>query len=372
MNWLASFAGNKGGESGKDDGQARWQQQQRRTQTAPLAHMSQAVTSAGTRLYAHLARGGQGARPGSASQAPTRGVDTVAHSFVPIQAHLSNNAKTKRKGFRALIVREGDTLASIAAHHKVSVRELKRINGLDNTMIFAGDQLVVLSRQGEGGEACAERERDRAERGLAMRRTHRPLFRRVGAVGGPDIASPLTTPSVSTTATAREREAARANSHRSRVPAGIHPAKIGADAKGRIVARGHKGWRAKWPRKFQFDSPITRAPISSTFGWRWGRMHEGIDFAAATGTAIRAAANGAVAYVGYDGGYGNFLDIDHEGGFTTRYAHCNVMRKRVGDRVTKGEWVADVGTTGHATGPHLHFEVRKDMKAIDPATVVRL
>ena len=107
--------------------------------------------------------------------------------------------------------------------------------------------------------------------------------------------------------------------------------------------------------------------LTSKFGKRWGRAHEGIDIAARPGTAIIAVESGVVIYSGNDlGGYGNLTVISHAGGLFSIYAHAKRNHTKKGDKVHRGQVIAEVGTTGRTTGPHLHFEVRYDSKAIDP------
>jgi murein DD-endopeptidase MepM/ murein hydrolase activator NlpD len=107
-------------------------------------------------------------------------------------------------------------------------------------------------------------------------------------------------------------------------------------------------------------------PLTSGYGMRWGRLHEGIDIAAPTGTPIWAAAAGTVIYAGWLGGYGNLVVVDHGNGLATAYAHASVNLGSVGQSVAQGETVSLVGSTGHSTGPHLHFEVRVNGVAVDP------
>jgi murein DD-endopeptidase MepM/ murein hydrolase activator NlpD len=107
-------------------------------------------------------------------------------------------------------------------------------------------------------------------------------------------------------------------------------------------------------------------PVTSPFGWRWGRMHEGIDIGAASGTAIRAAAAGTVIYAGWLGGYGNLTVIDHGGGLSTAYGHQSSIAAGYGASVAQGQVIGYVGSTGHSTGPHLHFEVRVNGVPQDP------
>jgi murein DD-endopeptidase MepM/ murein hydrolase activator NlpD len=108
------------------------------------------------------------------------------------------------------------------------------------------------------------------------------------------------------------------------------------------------------------------APVTSPFGWRWGRMHEGIDLGAAYGTPIAAAAAGTVIYAGWLGGYGNLTVIDHGGGLATAYGHQSRIAVSLGEQVAQGQIIGYVGSTGHSTGPHLHFEVRVNGQPVDP------
>lgn len=110
----------------------------------------------------------------------------------------------------------------------------------------------------------------------------------------------------------------------------------------------------------------TSGQVSSGFGPRWGRMHQGIDVAAPTGRPITAAKSGKVIVAGSSGGYGNLVVIDHGGGLSTAYAHQSRIAVRVGQPVTQGGLIGFVGSTGFSTGPHLHFEVRVNGVARDP------
>lgn len=106
--------------------------------------------------------------------------------------------------------------------------------------------------------------------------------------------------------------------------------------------------------------------LSSPFGPRWGRFHYGIDIAISEGTQIKAAADGTVLRAFNNGGYGLFVEIDHGGGWITRYGHNSKLLVKPGDCVSSGEVVALSGNTGNSTGPHLHFEIRKNGTAVDP------
>ncbi|HBE16921.1 MAG TPA: hypothetical protein DDW51_04740 [Cyanobacteria bacterium UBA11367] len=110
----------------------------------------------------------------------------------------------------------------------------------------------------------------------------------------------------------------------------------------------------------QFNGYIwpSKGVLTSGYGWRWGRMHKGIDIAAPIGTPIVAAADGIVVSAGWNsGGYGNLVEIKHPDGSMTRYAHNNRILVRQGQEVAQGQQISEMGSTGFSTGPHLHFEV---------------
>ena len=107
-------------------------------------------------------------------------------------------------------------------------------------------------------------------------------------------------------------------------------------------------------------------PIYYHFGWRWGRMHEGIDMSGASGTPIYAADGGTVVTAGWYQGYGLAVIIDHQNGYKTLYGHCSSLSVSVGDGVYQGQFIANVGSTGNSTGPHLHFEIWYNGTKLDP------
>jgi murein DD-endopeptidase MepM/ murein hydrolase activator NlpD len=107
-------------------------------------------------------------------------------------------------------------------------------------------------------------------------------------------------------------------------------------------------------------------PITSPFGWRWGRMHQGVDIGVPSGTPIHAAAAGTVIYCGWEEGYGNFVVIDHGGNLATAYGHQSSIAVACGQQVAQGQVIGYSGCTGHCFGPHLHFEVRINGDPVDP------
>ncbi|MBZ7937295.1 M23 family metallopeptidase [Campylobacter molothri] len=131
---------------------------------------------------------------------------------------------------------------------------------------------------------------------------------------------------------------------------------------------------------FLLTKPVNYIRISSPFSTaryhpilKRYRAHLGIDYAAPTGTPVKSAGKGTIIFVGTKGGYGNVVQVKHEGGYTTLYAHLSRFAKiKTGQRVNQGQIIAYVGSTGMSTGPHLHFGVYLNNKAINPASVVKI
>jgi len=132
----------------------------------------------------------------------------------------------------------------------------------------------------------------------------------------------------------------------------------------RVGSGGGSGGGGGAPSSSGFIWPVS-GPVTSGFGWRWGRMHEGIDIGAACGTPIRAAASGTIVYAGWMDGYGNIIIIDHGGGMGTAYGHQSAIYVG-GGSVSQGQTIGAVGSTGHSTGCHLHFEVRVNGTPVNP------
>ena len=128
---------------------------------------------------------------------------------------------------------------------------------------------------------------------------------------------------------------------------------IGTKERPPTVGDGHYQW------------PVN-GTVTSGFGGRWGRMHEGIDIGVPTGTPVYAADGGTVTTAGYTGAYGNLVCIDHQNGMETRYGHNSSLVVHVGDKVYKGQLIAYAGSTGRSTGPHCHFEIRVNGTAVNP------
>ena len=131
-------------------------------------------------------------------------------------------------------------------------------------------------------------------------------------------------------------------------------------------------------RALPIHNPAPGQAVTSSFGvrrdplLRTPALHAGIDFRAAVGTPVRATGAGTVVRAGWNGGYGRMVEIDHSSGLTTRYAHLSRIRVRQGERLDSGDIVGETGSSGRSTGPHLHYEVRRNGDALDPLRFLKV
>ena len=139
-------------------------------------------------------------------------------------------------------------------------------------------------------------------------------------------------------------------------------------AKKRALAAALKKAEADRKAREKWLLPIKGATFTSGFGWRWGRMHEGNDFATPVGTRLGSMSTGTVIFAGVEGGYGNKVEIEYWDGTVSVYGHMSQIDVVVGQQLAPGDLVGLSGNTGHSTGPHLHLEIHPDGgAAIDPA-----
>jgi murein DD-endopeptidase MepM/ murein hydrolase activator NlpD len=217
------------------------------------------------------------------------------------------------------VVQEGETLYRIARQYGVDLDELMDLNQISDPRTLAvGRELALPPRRESAGGT--------------------PTRAASAQVQAPASGAPRDS---SAGGVSREAPTSPAASVRS-APSGDAPSFI-------------------WPVK---------GVVYSRFGARGASRHDGIDIAAPEGTPILAAAEGEVIYSGVQRGYGNLVILRHVGGLVTIYAHNRENLVREGDRVGKGQTIGKVGRTGRATGPHVHFEVRRGTKPIDPQTVL--
>jgi LysM repeat protein len=253
-------------------------------------------------------------------------------------------------------VQEGDSLWSIAEAWDTDVPTLVSLNAaIDPDLLQPGQKLQVV--ENFRGLAYTV---DTGDTLSQIASTYGIAQEQIEAANGLGVDANLTEGRVIFLPDARPRSrtllASRGSSTRQRTvppaaseapppePAVAHPA----------AAKGDWAW------------PITEGLISSEFGMRWGSLHTGIDIAAPEGTEAVAARAGTVTFSGWDEGYGYCVIIDHGNGVKTRYAHASVLLVSGGETVEEGTPVIKVGSTGHATGPHLHFEVIVDGDAQNP------
>jgi murein DD-endopeptidase MepM/ murein hydrolase activator NlpD len=162
-----------------------------------------------------------------------------------------------------------------------------------------------------------------------------------------------------------EREAEEARLARAAAPREAVPVTLGSPVSMATIPTKSVAWLAK-------RQTLTKGSVTSGFGLRRHpisgnvRQHHGVDFAAPSGSPIIASADGKVGTAGWQGGYGLLVALDHKGGVQTRYAHLSAVTVTPGQRIRKGDVIGYVGSTGRSTGPHLHYEVRIDGRAVDP------
>jgi murein DD-endopeptidase MepM/ murein hydrolase activator NlpD len=146
-----------------------------------------------------------------------------------------------------------------------------------------------------------------------------------------------------------------------------HAALLGRAEERAARAKERREAAAELARARRWTLPVDGAAITSGYGWRWGRLHAGIDFGASTGTPLHAMSSGTVVFAGYESGYGYKVEIEYWDGTVSWYGHMSSISAYVGQQVSPGDTVGLVGSTGHSTGPHLHLEIHPGGgAAIDP------
>lgn len=285
----------------------------------------------------------------AAEQTAEQIIETASHTArqFPLELISSDRSETVPIGRHSpqYAIQFGDTLSRISKKLGISVEALIEANGIeDPDMILAGAnlRLPMTELTGMGGTDISVH--IRSNRSTTSTST-----------------SPQQQPTANVTATrpaavtVRSTEREVVSWHNRRVQPAV-PLLPGAEEYLPQV----DGLTAHiWP---------TSGTLTSGYGWRWGRMHRGIDIAAPTGTPVMASATGTVEFAGWNnGGYGNLVEIRHPDGSLTRYAHNNRLLVRAGQQVAQGQLIAEVGSTGYSTGPHLHFEIHQpDQGTVNP------
>jgi len=257
-------------------------------------------------------------------------------------------------------VREGQSLWAIADQYGTTVDALVAANGLQNPdLIRSGTQLVI---PGVVGRAAPAPRRPAARPGpgtrlVAVRISEGQTLWDVSRAYGTSVEEIVAANGLSSPDFVRAGQRllvpvpAAAVTPR-RVATAIAESASSVASSAIALAQGFI-----WP---------ARGRVTSAFGWRRWRHHDGIDIAAPYGTPVTAARDGVVIFAGWYYAYGKAVIVDHGDGLQTLYGHNSRLRVRVGQRVRKGDVIANVGSTGNSTGPHLHFEVRINGRAVNP------
>ena len=269
------------------------------------------------------------------------------------------------------------------------------------TAIYAGDRHIVFTSSGEAEKAeeiyiKPYKTENTVSARLQGARESRGIFKKEGAVNAKEGAELLaginiiTTERVTATETIeRDTETVEDSTMRR---GQVYVTQEGADGT-REVSRLVTKVNGEVTKEYVIDERITAKPvkrietvgtyvpegegsgdfavpvsgtITSPFGERWGRLHEGTDFGAAEGAPVYAADSGTVSFCGVSGGYGNLIIINHKNGYETYYGHLSKIGVSQGQTVEKGAKIGEVGSTGNSTGPHLHFEIRENSVPKNP------
>mmetsp|Transcript_24 Transcript_24/g.39 ORF Transcript_24/g.39 Transcript_24/m.39 type:complete len:858 (-) Transcript_24:741-3314(-) len=281
------------------------------------------------------------------------------------------------------VVQPGETVSQIAQMHKVPAEALLRLNGLDYPNQIQVDQVLILPPKNMRWGDLAKPPPTPAKENVYVVRRGESLR----TIAAKLKISPATIASMNNI---RSIYAPLTPNQSLRIPlkqeSGKHTVRVGDSLE--IIAHeyglsvsmlkqanpqlhansiviGESLAIPPAPGKV-FGKPTQAGFPSSLFGWRRGRMHQGVDIAAEPGTAVFATQEGIVRFAGWCGNFGNLVEILHLNGFVTRYGHVSSIFVKEGQRVDKGDTIAAVGSTGRSTGPHLHFELRKRGSAVNP------
>jgi len=286
-------------------------------------------------------------------------------------------------------VQKGDTISKIARKYSVSVNELIKLNQIQNSnLIYVDQRLQIPPVLGQGGASATDAdvvavanlestsqseisdinrleedpyitqlraEIDQLQAEYRMKSEIDSDSTEIVSLATPD-ADPLETDTVASLDSNDEQDGSIVTRQENAIAALSLPSL----ADNQYLPNAFDGYI--WP---------AQGVLTSHYGWRWGRIHQGIDIAAPIGTPIVAAAAGKVIGVGWYGGYGNLIKLEHPDGSVTYYAHNHRNLVTLGQKVEQGEQIAEMGNTGNSTGPHLHFEIRLSNKeVIDPLVLL--
>jgi murein DD-endopeptidase MepM/ murein hydrolase activator NlpD len=285
-------------------------------------------------------------------------VSPDAIACVEEAAHLLVSGMNRQQTY---LVARGDSLSSIARKQNMSLTDLKKANPqITSNVIRPGDQLNLVVMVPLVNVSVVEELTVHEKIPFTTQYTsdssmytNQTRVVQAGAQGERLVTYQLT------------RENGREIDRR------ILQSDILKEPVAQVVARGTKRRPFESLGRFAWPIPIGVGTLTSPFGWRGGSMHYGVDIAAPVGTAIKAAESGVVITSAYRGSYGNLVIISHSNGYSTYYAHNSRNLVAAGQKVGKGQTIALVGSTGNSTGPHVHFEIRRDGTPINPMNFFR-
>lgn len=248
-------------------------------------------------------------------------------------------------------VKSGDTLESIASTYDINVNTIAQSNGLSSNAVLKDGQ--ILEFPSIDGVLYKIKEGETLWDLSILNKIDINKIIEVNNLENPEklkLGQKIIMPGVSKVESVALNTDSKSTSSSSKTTNTVNRGGSGISTKGRLPVSG---------------------TITSRFGKRWGKLHKGIDISASTGTNVYAFADGKVTFSGRQGSYGNLVIISHGNGLQTYYAHNSKLLVNVGQSVKKGQHIAEVGSTGNSTGPHCHFEVRKNGTPVNPLSYVK-
>lgn len=258
-------------------------------------------------------------------------------------------------------VKEGDVLGTIASEHQLKIADLIALNpGLTENSVLQIDQELNVTVPKPFVEVIVEKELNQQEE----------IPYQTEVKEDPNMANGESKVSQTGQAGLQSVTYHVIEQNGTAVKKDVTKQDITKQPVNQIVVKGTKVIPSRGEGSFSW--PAVGGYISSTMGYRWGKLHKGIDIARPSNPTIKAADNGVVVSAGWDnGGYGNKIVINHQNGFQTVYAHLSSIGVKAGQTVEKGSAIGVMGATGDATGVHLHFEVYKNGALQDPLSYIK-
>ena len=280
--------------------------------------------------------------------------DTIVGNITSVDKAFKRILKGK-KGESHYKIKKGETISGIAKKLKMSVKDIRKLNPkLDVEMIHEGQKILVskaipsISVKTVGVETYKKKIKYKTiyKKSSSIYRGDTKVSRK-GVKGVRSITSTIT----------------RKNGRK--IDEVQLSQKVVKKPVAKIILKGTKK-RPPTVGSGSFAWPVHGAQLSSYYGYRWGRLHSGIDLACSTGTPIYASDGGTVVTAGYYYGYGLTVIIDHQNGYKTLYGHCSALYVHVGSKVYRGQHIAAVGNTGNSYGSHCHFEIHRHGSTVNP------